>query len=36
MCVVLLCSHLALMGIRRTCAITIRHRLPLAPVIRST
>ena len=32
----LLCSHLALMGFRRTCASTIRHRLPLAPVIRST
>ena len=27
----LLCSHLALMGIRRTCATTIRHQLPLAP-----
>ena len=35
-CVVLLCSHLALMDFRRTCATTIRHRLPLAPVIRST
>ena len=36
MCVVLLCSHLAIMDFRRTCAITIRHRFPLTPVIRST
>ena len=34
--VVLLCSHLAIMDFRRTCATTIRYRLPLAPVIRST
>ena len=32
----LLCSYLALMGFRRTCATTIRHRFPLTPVIRST
>ena len=35
-CVVLLCSHLAIMDFRRTCATTIRHRFPLTPVIRST
>ena len=34
-CVVLLCSHLAIMDFRRTCATTIRHRFPLTPVIRS-
>ena len=32
----LLCRNLAIMDFRRTCATTIRHRLPLAPVIRST
>ena len=36
LCVVLLCRNLAIMDFRRTCAITIRHRVPLAPVIRST
>ena len=36
LCVVLLCSHLAIMDFRCTCATTIRHRFPLTPVIRST
>ena len=32
----LLCSRLALMGFHRSGANTIRHQLPLAPVIRYT